>query len=746
MDHDKDFLLEAVRDEMRRAIGFDGETDSSELQYSRLTALEYYKADMARDMPSLPGRSSAVDTVIADTIHQAIPQICEIFLEEDVAGFRPTNAQDIDQAQIATDYINHVCFQQNRAFEYLTSVVHDGLLLKTGYLVWEWVDPPEPEQQTLENIGPQELINAGVSIQAGKATVVDFEKNDDGTYNMTLADAQKEGRVSIKSWPPEDVAVSTDTIKIGDGTYCGFRSRVRRNELIADGYDPEIVAALPRYGAVPSEVSLARDQAGEYEESIYSSEITGMDIVQVYYHYYRYTDEDGKTTLYKIVSGGLVEDDETLLKVEEANSVPASSFCPFPTPHRHYGESFADLLAENQRIKTSLLRSGLDSIYFSLMGRVEVAEEGVSKNTIPDLMNNIPGGIVRTKTIGSVAPISQMNVQSQGIFQALEYMATAAEQKSGVLRSTMGLNADSLHETRGGMLSMMNMGQTRIRWIARTFAEGAIRDMILGVYDMIRTHATMQQIVRLNGQFVPIDPTNWDARDEVEIDVANAGGRDYDVAGLQQILELMDKAVQAQQGPNGPLLNAGNLVYTARMLTKRLGRKDADAMWPEPQQAVQMAQAAAQAHAQQPSPEAAKAQADAQAQAQQLQLQAQKQQTDAALAAQEQQHRQSMEAQRFAFETAQAQAQAHLAQQESDRKAMLEQYKIESESANKRYQIDQEIRLKSAEIGVQAHLDTAAMKQDGVLETHKMALDHVIDKQKADQAAMPKVELGGAAG
>ena len=736
---DDDELLKIVRDERVRSLGFDGDTDSSELQGERLIALNYYKRDMS-DIPVLENRSSATSSDIADAIHQTLPQLVEIFLEEDVAAFRPTNAQDIDAAQQATDYINHVIFKQNNGFQLLTTAFHDALLLKTGYWTWHWEEPAEPETQDFTGMSELDLLNAAIAQQKGEAKIVASEPQPDGTFNYTLAQPAKEGRVIIKAWPPEDVAVSVDTVQIGDGTYCAFRTRMRRDQLIADGYDADIVAELPIYGAVPSEVAIARDQAGEYEDSYLQSSIDGMDFVEITYHYVKVLDGTKMRTV-RVTTGG--DEEATLLRKEYVDRVPAASITPVPIPHRHYGQSFADLLTEIQRIRTSLLRLGLDSGYFALNQRYEVSEEASSKHTLTDMLDNIPGGMVRSKSGEAVRPL-QAGALNWDVWSAYEAVATAGEQRSGVLRSTMGVNADSLHETKGGMLSMMNSGQLRVRFIARNFAETGFKSLVLGVYDCIRSNATMKQEVRINGNFTAIDPTSWDARDDLDVEICNAGGRDYDIAALQQLVGVAKDIVTQQQGLNGPVMNAANVTYLLRALAKRLGRRDTDNLFADPQQAQQQVQQAAQQP--KPDPEAAKAQAAAQAQQAQLQLQAQKQQSDSAMAQQQQQFDQAHAAAKLQADQDRAAKEMQLKQWQVQTDAALQQHKIEQEQATKRWQIQQELSLKAGEISTQAQLDTQAMHTNTSLDAHKTMLNHNIQQQKVDATPLPEVQPGGEGG
>ena len=133
---DADFLRLVDR-ECQNSIGFDNE---SELTTSRAKALEYSKGEMP-DVPSLPNRSKAVSTDVADTIETILPDLVEIFTGgDDVAVFQPQNEQDEDAAEQETDYLNHVVFQENNGFLILYTMFKDACLSKTGVVTWWWED------------------------------------------------------------------------------------------------------------------------------------------------------------------------------------------------------------------------------------------------------------------------------------------------------------------------------------------------------------------------------------------------------------------------------------------------------------------------------------------------------------------------------------------------------------------------------------------------------------------------------
>jgi hypothetical protein len=122
---------------------------ASKLVEERSDALDYYMGDMTADMPTLPDRSKAVSTDVADTVEGLLPSLMEIFTAGDeVVLFEPVGQEDEEAAQQETDYVNHVFQQKNPGFLILYSFFKDGLLSKNGFVKVWWEKKEVEERET----------------------------------------------------------------------------------------------------------------------------------------------------------------------------------------------------------------------------------------------------------------------------------------------------------------------------------------------------------------------------------------------------------------------------------------------------------------------------------------------------------------------------------------------------------------------------------------------------------------------
>jgi hypothetical protein len=306
--------------------------------------------------------------------------------------------------------------------------------------------------------------------------------------------------------------------------------------------------------------------------------------VEIVTHFIKLGGTDGTIETWRIVTGA---NEDILVEKERVNRIAFAAITPYPVAHRFYGRSLADLLIEVQRIKTVLTRLVLDSGYFALNQRVEVATDRINESTIGDLLRNEPGVPIRSRTGDAIRPVTA-GALSFDAFGALEYFSTVAESRTGIVRNAQGLNPDTLHDTAKGAMALMASAQKRVRLIARIFAETGIKDLFLGVHATIRENASVTRQVRLSGQWVSVDPSGWAERNDMTIEVGlGAAGRDFEVAAMGQVAQAMQTIVQEQGGASGPIVYPANVYAAAKRLFSKLGIKTPELFLTDPAQAAQ---------------------------------------------------------------------------------------------------------------------------------------------------------------
>lgn len=708
-------LLRLVGEERKASIGF-GEGDSEELTAAREIALAYAKGEM-KDIPALPNRSRATATDVADAIETVLPDVLEVFFGgEDVVTFMPDGEHDEDAAQEETDFVKHVVFDENPGFLTAYTACKDALLTRTGVFHWWFEEKEKTETKATASAEDAPMLQAMAQMQGQE---LESEEQDDGSVALNATSLH--GKVHIRAFPSEDFTVGRDTVNLRDATYCAVRDRPRVQDLIARGIDAEKARALPPYSLRNDTVERQRDEAGEHDR-ISGEGVGDLRTVEVRAHYLRLdADGDGELKIWRIVTDA---EEKVLLEKEQVPHIPFSALTPYIVPHRFYGESVADKMVEVQRINTALLRMMLDSGYFALNQRMEVAESLSSEFTIADLLANEPGRPIRVKQPGAVTPVSA-GALNFDVFSAMEYMATLGEKRSGIVRNAQGLNPDTLHDTAKGAMALIQAAQKRVRLICRIFAETGFKDLFIGVHAMLRCSMSDQHApinAKLGGSWKQAQPNQWAERCSMAVHVGvGSAGREHDLAISTQRLQLMEQVMMAP-GAQGTLIDKPNIHQALMAWERAAGSKSPDVYWTDPKS--EDAQKAAQAQAQQPDPEMAKAQAD-------MQLRQAQAEADTQLAQQKAQSDAQLQAVKHQNDMAAAEAQA-----QRDHEFQLA--KIQSDGELKRYQIDGELQLKRESLTAEL-----AMKRElGLMQVQSA---HEIGQAKVN-SSVSDVETGGEAG
>jgi len=250
-----------------------------------------------------------------------------------------------------------------------------------------------------------------------------------------------------------------------------------------------------------------------------------------------------------------------------------------PVPHKHYGLSMAELVADLQRIRTVLTRQMLDNIVYGNNEDTVVDSDRADDETYQDLAITQPGRTIRAPggmaTVGRL-PIQQMAQQS---LQAIEYVDTVRENRTGVTRYNQGMDADSLNKTASGVQQIMSAAQRKVLLIARIFAETGVRRLFLGVHRDLRRGPLKRIAMRLRNEWVEVDPRTWRHRADMTVNVGlGTGAKDQQMAYLGQIL------AQQKEGLSAGLVGYEHLHHTLTKMVELAGFKDSVKFFPDPQE------------------------------------------------------------------------------------------------------------------------------------------------------------------
>lgn len=682
---------------------------------------EYYRMPYGNEED---GWSQIVASDIQDTVEWILPDLLDIFSSTDKAvEFEPNRAQDVDGAEQATDCCNYVFYKQNNGFLVLYTAIKDMLTVRNCALHWRPQDLETVSSVPFKD-ATQEML--AVMLQPGDEIESAEQYPAQGPQGEPMVDpmagapivlikgrikrVEKKRIVKVEAFSPNDLLVQRDWTSplLHD---CPYVARQITNATLSDlhlmGFKD--VTAQDLRGADERSRSNRLESVNRDGETFITTDDEADDSMAEGCLRIEYVlvDADGDGIAERLCVYRL---DDKILKKEVVSHVPMATGSPILNAHRWDGMSMADVVADLQQIHTELLRQTFNNLYLTNNPRNAVMTDanGTPYANIDDLLDGRAGGIVRQTRENAVTPLVTPFAAGASL-PMLEYVQGMRENRTGVSRTSMGLNPDSLNNTAKGRQLDMTASQKRIKLMARIVAEVVLKPVFAGILRVL-TEGEMEKIAfRLRGKFVEYDPNTW--RDQYDMTI-NVGLGSGDGEAQAQKLTVIYQAQVAGMGMG--LSTPRHLYHTQSKLVEAIGYKDVQNFFVEPPEgpmpppqdtAMQIKQMEMQADAQKfqaehqmaASIEKLKAQAKQQESQMQLELQASNDARDG--------DREQLKAEQMARIE---QAKIDAALREADIRAETDRYKADLDAWVK-LQIAQ-MQRESKEMGVQAEFQKLAQQ------------------------------------
>ena len=553
----------------------------------RAESTEYYLGNEPEGTSSL--QSEFVSTDVRESILFMLPSIMRTFFgTKKIVEFVPKGPEDIQLAEQQTDYINYIIQQKNPGFQVLYDVFKDALVRKTGFVKVFWDDSVTATTHEYTNLDPQSyqalILDKNVEIvkeSVTNETIITFDpisqqevtQEVPASYDLTIRRLKPKDQVCIESIPPEEVLISRHARDIESASYVAHRMIKSVSDLVAMGYDQEEIEQYAGYGgsALDPESYEEQEARNPFDNMVYPdrNDAGGKDVLYIEHYLFYDFDGDGIDERIRVCTAG---NGLEILNVEQWDELPICMFCPDPEPHTAIGSCPADYLKPIQSAKSQIMRDTLDSLGHSIFPRMGIVEGQVN---IDDVLNTDIGQPIRMRAPGMVQPFAVPFVGKEA-FPVLGYLDEAKENRTGVSKASAGLNADALQSSTSTAVSAtMSGAQGRVELICRHFAEGGLKTMFKTVNSLVIKHQNAQDVFRLNGKFIPVDPRYWDNDKDLVVNVAISKSSDEEkfqvlaqVAGKQeQILQLL--------GPQNPLVSMQQYANTLTRMIEMAGFQDA---------------------------------------------------------------------------------------------------------------------------------------------------------------------------
>jgi len=578
-------ILSILAKEIHNSSGYIG----GEIVSRRKKSLEYYLGNPLGNEQE--GRSQVVSNDVMDTVESLMPSLMKIFTSGDnVFACEGTGPEDEEMARQASDYLNHIFLKDNNGFKVLYTAFKDALIQKNGILKVYWDDSDKTEREEYTRLTDDEFNDLVSDAEVKVKNHTEYEdpitdekgKEIDNIplHDVVIHRTKYYGRVRIDPVPPEEFLIERRCKDIDSANFVAHRVNKTKSELVEMGYDPDLVYSLPTGNSENfSEDVFVRHQNIDFGSGESSGD-KSTDTVLIHECYIKMdADGDGKAELLKVCVAG---DGKKLLDVMEVDTIPFISMTPVIMPHRFHGRSIAELVEDIQLIKSTVMRQMLDNMYLTNNNRVAIQDGQVAMD---DLLTNRPGGIVRTKQPPQNV---MMPIQAQPITEQasgmLSYLDSVKESRTGVSKTSQGLNADSLNNsTATGMNQVLTQSQMRMELIARIFAETGVKDLALKIFELICKYQQKEKIVRIRGKYIPMRPYEWKDRVNVTIHVGlGTGSKEQQLILINAILERQMQAINLQQNVFGPMVNLRNIYNSLKKMVENAGLNSIEPFFMDP--------------------------------------------------------------------------------------------------------------------------------------------------------------------
>ena len=493
---DDDQIVSIVDTNLRRSIGY----YDSEISKERRKVMQYYSAALPR--PAHDGNSKYVSQDVYDAVESMKAALLETFSTGNkTMRFAPQNMDDVQTAEVCTEYTDYVLHRQNNLFEVMQTVIHDGLIARAGICKVFWEQRTESSLEPVDSLSEEELdallAEEGVEIE-------ELEQDELGMFTGELRIARDTSQVVIEAVAPEEFLIEPQAKSLDKVGFCAHRTKKTISELIAMGYDEDIVADIADNEDTDFDGDpelLARFDDIGYDMAPggkgYQRQTRQVTVVEAYIE----LDVEGTGTvdLYRVVKASNV-----LLEKEIV-------------PHAFHGNNFGEKLLGIQNARTVLTRSILDHAMVTNNPRYTVVKGGLTNPR--ELIDNRVGGIVNVTRPDAINPMPQASLNPY-IFQTIQMLDEDKEDTSGVSRLSQGLNKDAIsHQNSAAMVEQLaTMNQQRQKIIARNFANNFLKPLFSIVYQLVVENESEEKIVELAGRHVKVNPAKWADKRDVQVE------------------------------------------------------------------------------------------------------------------------------------------------------------------------------------------------------------------------------------
>jgi hypothetical protein len=364
------------RDELARTVGRlieDCDQNETTREAKRLRALDFFRGEMARYLPNDEGRSSMTSRDVRSTIRKVLPAMKRTILgSNEIVKYEPVGPEDEDAADQASKYVNKIVIPETRAEDAISDAILSALLLDEGVLHW-WHEEKQRVTVTHHSgLTEQEVMvlgqSEGVEVLESEGYEADINGMPMQLFRVRVKRIVTKSEIKIAAIPLEDFLMHPDAKHEDDAPIIGHRYRCRRSDMVAMGYDREMVDSLPmaQRDLFDDDEQESRNPDDFSSLALGQGIVGAMEEIEVYRVFVRIdADDDGIAELREVHFVKSADADNSILFDDYADEANYAVLVTERIMHSWQGVSVYDDVEDIQTLKTVLLRQTLDNLYAS---------------------------------------------------------------------------------------------------------------------------------------------------------------------------------------------------------------------------------------------------------------------------------------------------------------------------------------------------------------------------------------------
>lgn len=377
-------------------------------------------------------------------------------------------------------------------------------------------------------------------------------------FDLKIRTTKQVMQLRIMPVPPEECLVDNDctTLNLDEADFVCHRVRKSYTQLVNEGYDPDEL-----------------DQVGLGEDYQWNDE-------RVNRLFYEDEDPDAEDeddpsmrtfwvhecfAWYDFNGDGLGEHRRTVLIGDrvfenvETNYQPMIAMSAILMQHKHTGMGYVDIMKDLQVLGSVLTRQLLDNIYKINVRRKVFSEDALTEDgsTMEAILNTQAEFIpVRGPAPAAFVPEPTQSIVGE-LLPVIQHFKQQGADRTGVAPEHT-LDPNALQEIRQDVFTnAMDRASQRIEMLVRIFAETGMRQLMLKVHQLLRSHWDIQRTVKLRGEWIDVDPQGWRQR----TDMAVSTGLGFHTK--QQTLSMLMQLLSMQKEAAGQGLSDPKKIYNA---------------------------------------------------------------------------------------------------------------------------------------------------------------------------------------